>query len=101
MVTVYIYIESEEDAKLIVTELLQKKLIAHAAIDINNHSFMLINEQVKATVYNLITAQTKAVLFNKIVSYVHSHYSENIKIYSLPITQCNELFAQIVREKTN
>ena len=100
MINVYIYLESKKNAEILVRKLMEVRLIAHATIDKDNHSFILLNNKITEQSHYVITAQSKAILFTEIVDYVNSHGGENIRIYSLPITQCNEIFSEIIRENT-
>lgn len=100
MINVYIYIENESDAKHLAVELLEAQLVAHASIDMDNYSYIRVNDSIKEQVNFVITAQTKALLFNEIVAFVEKGRKERIKIYSLPITQCNDNFSELIRENT-
>ncbi len=100
MINVYFYLTSEQDAESLVRALLREKLVAHASIDKENVSLMYENNQVVQKLEYLVTAQSKALLFNAIVDFVANNYGGNIKIYSLPITQCNETFSEVIRKQT-
>lgn len=100
LITIYIYLDSKRDAAKLVSGLLQEKLVAHASIDKDNASYSLIGGKIKLQTTYMITAQTKALLFTDIVEYTKSHGPENIRIYSLPITQCNEAFSEVIRTQT-
>lgn len=100
MINIYIYLESQKDAKQLVMGMMEEGLLAHASIDKDNHSFIKIDGKVKEETNFVITGQTKALLFTEILNYISKHQIENIKIYSLPITQCNENFAEIIRNNT-
>lgn len=100
MVNVYIYLRNAEDAEQLAVSLLKRKLIAHASIDKDNTTVMYENDEIRYRLNYVLTAQTRALLFNAVVDYVQEHYSDHIKIYSLPITQCNKAFADVIREHT-
>ncbi|MCC6373132.1 MAG: divalent cation tolerance protein CutA [Bacteroidia bacterium] len=100
MINVYIYLNSGEDAEKLTEQLLTRRLAAHASIDRDNNSMQVINGGVKKQLQFVITAQTRALLFNTIVDFVNANHPGDIKIYSLPITQCNEGFSNFIREQT-
>lgn len=100
MINVYISLKKEENAEELVSKLIGLKLIAHASIDSDNLSYIANAGTVTKQIVSLITAQTKSLLFNDIVDYVHAHYKGETKIYSLPITQCNEIFSSLIRSQT-
>jgi uncharacterized protein involved in tolerance to divalent cations len=97
MVNIIIYLNSESDAEQLAIDLLKAKLVAHASIDIENKSFVYDNELIKEINF-VVTVQTKALLFTAVEEYVKNHYGENIKIFSLPITQCNKAFYDYLLE---
>lgn len=100
MINLYIYLDSEKTAQEIAVSLMDNDLAAHASIDKDNNSFVKVNGQViKENIY-VLTLQTKALLFDKIVKFTMSKCGDGIKIYSLPITQCNETFADAIRNNT-
>ena len=100
MVNVYIYLENESAAKKAALGLLEADLAAHVSIDKDNHSFMKKEGKVIKEVSYVLTLQTKALLFDKIVDYIQIHFGMEIKIYSLPITQCNTAFSEVIRHHT-
>ncbi len=100
MINVYVYLDSQKDARQLVMGLMESDLIAHASIDKDNHSFIKVGNQITEQTNYVITGQSKALLFNDIVKYVEAHGKENIKIFSLPVTQCNENFSEIIRTST-
>ncbi|MDF2449733.1 MAG: CutA1 divalent ion tolerance protein [Bacteroidota bacterium] len=100
MINVYILIDSQHDARQLTKGLMEAKLVAHASIDKDNHSFNIEDGELVEKTNFVITGQTKALLFNKILEYIHTHSSGNIKVYSVPITQCNENFGEIIRQNT-
>lgn len=100
MINVYIYLSSGHDAEELTAKMLKARLVAHASIDSENNSMELVdNALVKKTIY-VITAQTRALLFNNIVDFVKQNSLEDTKIYSLPITQCNDYFSDYIRNQT-
>ncbi|MBL7918936.1 MAG: divalent cation tolerance protein CutA [Bacteroidia bacterium] len=100
MVNIYIYTDSNNSARQIVLNLMKKKLIAHASIDKDNESFILKNGEIVEEENYVITGQTKALLFNQIVDEVAQNDTKNLKIFSVPITQCNKVFEDILRLNT-
>lgn len=100
MINVYIYIDSQKDAKKLVKGLMEHDLLAHASIDKDNHSFIKINGKLVEQSNFVITGQTKALLFNEIIDYISIQDIENTKVYSVPITQTNENFGEIIRKNT-
>lgn len=100
MINVYIYIDSQRDAIQLVKELMEENLLAHASIDRDNHSFFKVNGQIQEQINYVITGQTKALLFNSILSHMEKNGMEHAKVYSLPITQCNENFSDSIRDQT-
>lgn len=91
MVNIIIYLNSEEDAEILALDLLKLKLVAHASIDIDNNSYVFDGE-IKKEKNFVVTVQTKALLFSTIEDHVKKNFSEAIKIFSMPITQCNDAF---------
>ena len=100
MINIYIYLDSQKDAKKLVKGLMEDDLLAHASIDKDNHSFIKVDGNIREETSFVITGQTKALLFTKILEYISKQEIENIKLYSLPITQCNDNFAEIIRNNT-
>lgn len=100
MINIYVYLDSQEDAKKLVISLMQQNLLAHASIDKDNHSFLRIDGKITEQSNFVITGQTKALLFNNILDHIEKSDIENIKLYSLPITQCNDNFGNIIRNNT-
>jgi uncharacterized protein involved in tolerance to divalent cations len=79
---------------------MEKDLIAHASIDKDNHSIIKIDGKITEQTNLVITAQSKALLFNDILDFIEKNGIENTKVYSVPITQCNENFSDIIRKNT-
>lgn len=100
MINVYIYLDSQEDARELTYNLIDKGLFAHASIDKDNHSIQKTGDKITEQTYFVITGQTKALLFNSILYHVKQQGIENAKIYSVPITQCNETFGEMIRNNT-
>lgn len=100
MINVYIYLDSQEDAYALVKGLMDKDLLAHATIDKDNHSILKIDGKLTEQTNYVITGQSKALLFSSILAFIKQQGMENTRVYSLPITQCNENFAEIVRKNT-
>jgi uncharacterized protein involved in tolerance to divalent cations len=98
MINVTIYLDSQKDAKELAVGLMKANLLAHASIDKDNHSLFLHDGEIVEQSNFVITGQTKALLFTEIPSYIDTHCNENIKVFSVPITQCNENFSEIIRE---
>ncbi len=101
MINVFIYVEKEEEARTLALVLLQKRLVAHISIDFNNHVYSAFNDELKEDINCLLTAQTKALLFEDILQVVQERLHDHVKIYSAPITQCNNHFSELIRKKTN
>lgn len=100
MINVFIYVNKEEEARKLALTLLEKQLVAHISIDFNNHVYSAFNGQLKEEVNCLLTAQTKALLFQEILDEVKTRLSDHVKIYSAPITQCNDHFSDLIRKQT-
>jgi uncharacterized protein involved in tolerance to divalent cations len=100
MINVYIYLDSQKNATELVRALMENNLLAHASIDKDNNSFIKIEGKIHEQTNFVITGQTKALLFNHILEYISKQGIENIKVYSLPITQCNEIFGEVIRSNT-
>lgn len=100
MINVYIYLDSKKDAKELVVGLMEDNLLAHASIDKDNYTYIKIDGKIHEQTNFVITGQTKALLFNHILKYISDKGIENTKVYSLPITQCNENFGDIIRNNT-
>lgn len=100
MINVYIYVDSQKDARLLVTGLMEKDLLAHASIDKDNHSILKIDGKVTEQTNFVVTGQTKALLFKEILEFIEKEGFDHSKVYSVPITQCNENFGEIIRNNT-
>lgn len=100
MINVHIYVDSQKDAHQLVTGLMEKDLLAHASIDKDNHSFFKINGKITEQINFVITGQTKALLFKDILDFIENKGFDHTKVYSVPITQCNENFGEIIRSNT-
>lgn len=100
MVNVHIYVNNKRNAKALVMQLLDKRLVAHASIDQDNASFTRRGDEIIQEVNYVITGQTKALLFNELVQVVDTFTNGSAKIYSLPITQCNIPFEVLIRDTT-
>jgi len=100
MINVNIYLDEEEPAKRIVLGLLKKRLVAHAAILPENETLLNLEGEIIEKREYVITAQTKALLFNEVCEYIQQHHTGPTKILSVPITQCNEAFSEIIRTGT-
>ena len=100
MITVYIYLDSEENAGKLVKDLIANDLLAHASIDIDNRSFSKIDGKIFQQTNVVIPGQTKALLFTPILEYISRERYQNTKVYSQPITQCNGNFSEIIRQNT-
>jgi uncharacterized protein involved in tolerance to divalent cations len=97
MVNVYIYTHSNESARKIVLHLMSKDLMAHASIDKDNESFIKRDGEIVKEENYVITGQSKSLLFNQILEEVATVDAKNLKIFSVPITQCNKSFEDILR----
>jgi uncharacterized protein involved in tolerance to divalent cations len=100
MINLIIYLEQATDAHALVNELLSKKMVASASIDSDNAYFTVINGKVTKTIHTVITAQTKASLFSSISDYILERHDKDTPIFSMPITQSNDNFAEDIRAKT-
>ncbi len=101
MINLIIYLDKLNEAKELVDLLLKNELIANASIDNDNVSYRLIQGDLHKTVNSVITAQTKSMLFSTIVKLIEEKYGENVVIYSMPITQANASFDELIRNHTN
>lgn len=100
MVNVIIYLNQNESAEDLAKDLVESGLAAGASIDINNSHYVKRDDRVVKTVHTVITLQSKALLFNEIVHFVENFLGEEVPIYSMPITQTDERFHQLIRERT-
>lgn len=100
MISVHIYIDSQKDAILLMTGLMENDLLAHASIDKDNHSMFKIDGKITEQTNFVITGQTKALLFKNILDFIEGKGFDHTKVYSVPITQCNENFGEIIRNNT-
>jgi uncharacterized protein involved in tolerance to divalent cations len=100
MINISIYLDDEENAKKLVLGLLRARLVAHAAIEPENETLLNLEGEIIHKTEYLITAQSKALLFNEVCEHVKNNSSAQIKILSVPITQCNETFSEIIRTET-
>lgn len=94
------YLKKQDSAKELVKFLLEKKLIASATIDENNHSYKMENNTFSENVFSVITAQSKSILFNDIVKAVEAKIGLDIPINSTPIIGSNQIFGDVIRDKT-
>lgn len=100
MINVFIYVKKEEEARSLAQALLHKQLVANISIDFNNHVYSAFNGKLKEEVNCLLTAQSKALLFQDILDEVKERLRDHVKIYSTPITQCNDHFSELIRTQT-
>jgi uncharacterized protein involved in tolerance to divalent cations len=100
MVNVIIYFNKSHNPRSLVDLLLKKRLIAKATIDIDNVTYVLKEEEITTQTNTVITAQTKSMLFSQIEKLVADTYGPSVPIYSMPITQANQEFDKLVRERT-
>ncbi|MDP1800415.1 MAG: divalent cation tolerance protein CutA [Bacteroidota bacterium] len=100
MINVYIYVDFQKDARQLVTGLMEKDLLAHASIDKDNHSILKVDGKITEQANFVITGQTKAMLFKDILDFIEKKGFDHTKVYSVPITQCNENFGEIIRNNT-
>lgn len=101
MINISIILDSQKNARQLVTGLLEKRLVAHASIDKDNRSFMNVNGKIVDKSSYVITGQSKGLLFSQILDFIQKSGIENIQVYSVPITQCNENFGEIIRTNTS
>lgn len=100
MINVCIYLDRNEDAINLVNILLKNGLAAHGSIDVDNQSYFNVDGTVIQKANFVLTLQTKALLFSKIEDVVINTLGNTIKIYSFPITQCNNAFSETIRLNT-
>ncbi|MFK8044648.1 MAG: divalent cation tolerance protein CutA [Crocinitomicaceae bacterium] len=100
MINLIIYLNSESEAKTLVNDLLTNRLVASASIDSDNEYYTILEGQVCKTIHTVITAQTKANLFSSIEAFVAEKIGIKPPIFSLPITQTNDNFADDIRSRT-
>jgi len=100
MINVIIYLDSDSEAHKLVSDLLTNRLVASASIDSNNAYYTILEGQVCETIHTVITAQTKANLFSSIENFVTEKIGIQPPIFSLPITQSNDNFADDIRSRT-
>ena len=100
MIQLHIYIKGDKAAELLAQELLTQKLVAHVSIDYNNQSFLASSTGIVREVNCLLTAQTRALLFPNVLDLVKTHEEDQIKLYSTPIAQCNEVFFDLIQQGT-
>lgn len=100
MVNVFIYLDGEKTAIETASHLLDSGMAAHVSIDKDNHSYSKLNGKIMKQVTYVLTLQTKAILFDSIVNYILNTFGRQVKIFSMPITQCNEAFSEIIRHHT-
>ncbi len=100
MVNIIIYLEQAKEAQEVVNELLALKLIANASIDIDNVSYRLADDRIERSIHSVITAQTKSLLFSQIERLIQEKHGENVPIFSMPITQANHTFDDLIRNST-
>ena len=100
MVNIIIYLKKEESAMELVKFLLEEKLITSATIDENNISYKMENNTFSENVFSVITAQSKSILFNDIVKAVEAKIGEGTPINSTQIIGSNQIFGDVIRDKT-
>jgi uncharacterized protein involved in tolerance to divalent cations len=100
MINLIIYLNAENEAKELVDLLFKDDLIANASIDVSNDSYSKVNNEIVKKTNTVITAQTKGLLFSEIEKVVVEKYGANIPIFTLPITQANHRFDDIIRNST-
>jgi uncharacterized protein involved in tolerance to divalent cations len=100
MINLVIYLDRLNEAKDLVTLLLKEGLIANASIDHDNVSYRMQDGELQKTVNSVITAQTRSMLFLGITKLIEEHYGEHVPVYSMPITQANASFDQLIRDHT-
>lgn len=100
MINLVVYLDKINNAKDLVALLLEEGLIANASIDHDNIYYLKKEGKIQKTVNSVITAQTKAILFSEVTEFIRLHYGEHVPVYSLPITQANHSFDDLIRENT-
>ena len=100
MVNVIIYLSQNESSEDLAKDLVGSGLAAGASVDAENSRFVKEGSIVVKKVHTVLTLQSKASLFTNIVEFVESFLGEEVPIYSIPITQTDERFDQLIRERT-
>ena len=100
MVNLFFYLSDETKARELVSGLLEQRLVAHASITTGNETVRNAEKQVTLRNECIVTAQTKALLFEEISNYVNRYYGNEIRIFSVPIAQCNDAFSEVIRTET-
>ena len=100
MINLFFYLSSAENAQKLVGSLLRERLVAHAAISEGAETMNNFDGSGEIRKEYVITAQTKAVLFEEISAFVTKNYQDEIRIFSLPIAQCNDAFSEVIRNRT-
>ena len=102
MVNIIIYLENELSKKSheLVHALLKQELVASASIDEDNGYYIKKGDEVIKTTHTVITAQTKSLMFTDVVNYIKSNISEDVPVFSMPLTQMNEYFNDYIKSRT-
>ncbi len=103
MVNIIIYLENElmDKAQELVHSLLEQELVASASIDEDNSYYIKTNNnEVVKTSHTVITAQTKSLMFSEIVNYIKSNLSNDVPVFSMPLTQMNDQFNEYIKSRT-
>lgn len=100
MINLIIYLQNKQDAETLVHYLIKNSWVAHASIDVDNRSYFLKDNEVAIQSLHVVTAQTKSLLFSKITNHIEEKFGAHIPVYSLPITQTNNEFYQLMQMST-
>jgi uncharacterized protein involved in tolerance to divalent cations len=100
MVNIIIYLNKKENATQIVERLLQERLVAKATIDMDNQSYILVNEITTQTTNTVVTVQTKMLLFEEIQDLLINFTGAEVPMYCIPILNSNPSFDKFIRETT-
>ena len=102
MVNIIIYLENELMSKTqeLVHSLLEQELVASVSIDEDNSYYIKTNNKIIRTSHTVITAQTKSLMFSEIVAHIKSNISEDVPVFSMPLTQMNVHFNDYIKSRT-
>jgi len=87
-------------AQELVHSLLKKELVASASIDEDNSYYIKTDNEVVKTSHTVITAQTKSLMLSDIVAHIKASISEDVPVFSMPLTQMNDQFNEYIKSRT-
>ena len=102
MILAHIIAKNKRQALQIISVLLEKKLLLHAAISKKTvYKFNQKTTKLEKQKQTLIIGKTKGLLFNNINKEIKAHFSENMPmLYAVPIVYMDEELATILRAST-